>query len=145
MQVKITRFTTLVQNAKTYNIQQRCFFKAVLRYDGGYVYRRKNGERLYLFVLDQADLIHIGILGKLHGTENHYEIWMEGYAATGESGTAQYVGSVKAKSFGGACIKFSKTKEGIKKQWDEYFDSKKLSYWGCRLYDNETDARRAFG
>ena len=74
-----------------------------------------------------------------------YEIWMEGYAATGESGTAQYVGSIKAKSFKDACIKFSKTKEGIEKQWDEFFDSQELSHWGCRLFDNEMDARKAFG
>lgn len=74
-----------------------------------------------------------------------YEIWMEGYAATGESGTARYVDSIKAESFKDACVKFSKTKEGIEEQWDEYFDSQDLSYWGCRLFDNEMDARKAFG
>jgi hypothetical protein len=60
-----------MQNDKTYNIQQRYFFKATLRYDGGYVYRCKDGHRFYLFALDQADLIHIGILGKLYGTEEN--------------------------------------------------------------------------
>jgi hypothetical protein len=74
-----------------------------------------------------------------------YKIWMEGYAATGEKSTAQYVGSVKAKSFKEACIKFSKTKEGIEKQWDEFFEPQNLSFWGCKLFDNEIDARRAFG
>ena len=67
MKVKISRFTTLVQNDKEYNEQQRIFFKAVLRYDGSYIYRCKNGESIYLFALDQADLIHIGILGILYG------------------------------------------------------------------------------
>ncbi len=67
MRVKITRFTTLMQNDKKYNDQQRNFYKAAMRYDCSYLYRHKNGERLYLFALDQTDLIHIGILGKLYG------------------------------------------------------------------------------
>lgn len=32
-----------------------------------------------------------------------YEIWEEGYAATGESGTAHLVGKVMARNFGQAC------------------------------------------
>ena len=74
-----------------------------------------------------------------------YEIWMEGYAATQESETAQYVGSVEARSFKDACIKFSKTEEAVEKQWEEFFDSENLSYWGCRLFDNEADSRKTFG
>ncbi|MCK4826614.1 hypothetical protein KA005_63320 [bacterium] len=74
-----------------------------------------------------------------------YEIWMEGYAATQESDIAQYVGSVEAKSFKEACIKFSKTEEATEKQWEEFFNPTDLSFWGCRLYDNEADARKTFG
>lgn len=74
-----------------------------------------------------------------------YEIWMEGYVATKESDTAQYVGSIEAESFKEACIKFSKTEEGIEKQWDEFFNPINISFWGCRLYDNEKDARKSFG
>ncbi len=68
MQVKITNFTTLMQNGQKYNDQQRSFFKAANRSRNcSYVYRKRNGERLYLFAFDQTDLIHIGILGKLYG------------------------------------------------------------------------------
>ncbi len=56
-----------MQNDKKFNDQQRSFFKAALRYDYDYLYRCKGGGRLYLFAFDQADLIHIGILGKLYG------------------------------------------------------------------------------
>jgi hypothetical protein len=56
-----------MQNDKSFNDQQRRFFKAAVRYDGSYLYRCKDGHRLYLFAFDQADLIHIGILGKLYG------------------------------------------------------------------------------
>ncbi len=67
MLVKISRFTTLMQNDKSFNDVQRNFFKAAMRYDCSYLYRCKGGGRLYLFAFDQADLIHIGILGKLNG------------------------------------------------------------------------------
>jgi len=74
MRVKITKFTTLMQNDKKFNDQQRNFFKATIRYEGGYIYRKKDGQRLYLFAFDQADLIHIGILGKLHGVSKEKEL-----------------------------------------------------------------------
>lgn len=67
MLVKITRFTTLMQNDKKFNDQQRNFFKAAMRYDCSYLHRCKNGERLYLFAFDRVDLIHIGILRVLYG------------------------------------------------------------------------------
>ncbi len=67
MRVKITNFTTLMQNYSELNDQQRNFFKAVMRYDRTYLYRKRDGRRLYLFAFDQADLIHIGILGILYG------------------------------------------------------------------------------
>jgi hypothetical protein len=67
MQVNFTKFTTLLHNDKAFNDVQRAFFKAAMRYDCSYLYRQKDGGRLYLFAFDQADLIHIGILGKLYG------------------------------------------------------------------------------
>lgn len=67
MRVKFSRFTTLLQNDSAFNDLQRSFFKAALRYDCSYLYRTGMGGRLYLFAFDQADLIHIGILGKLYG------------------------------------------------------------------------------
>ena len=66
-----------------------------------------------------------------------FEIWSEGYIITGGSGTALLRGKIKADSFKEACdILFG---------GDRFYNPKNLTYWGCRLFDNETDARKAFG
>ena len=71
-------------------------------------------------------------------TEKLWEIWAEGYVVSGSiSGVARLLGTIRAKSFRKACeIRFNE---------DEYFDSDSLTYWGCRLFDNETEARISFG
>ena len=71
-----------------------------------------------------------------------YEVWLEGYAATGQFGTAQYLGAFTATSFVEAC-----TKAMDHNHMDtRYFQlGTHPSYWGCRFYDNESDARRSFG
>lgn len=69
-----------------------------------------------------------------------YNIWMEGLLITGMEGTpskAWCVAEVEASSFKEACIKYFKD--------DSNFNEEHLSVWGCRLYDNEQDARRLFG
>jgi hypothetical protein len=69
--------------------------------------------------------------------EKEWEIWAEGFAATGESGTAQLMGRVKAKTFKEACrIRFKD---------DRLFNEESLTHWGCRLFDNEVSARKSFG
>ncbi|MCK4826613.1 hypothetical protein KA005_63315 [bacterium] len=77
MRVKITRFTTILENDKSFNNQQRSFFKAPMKYDSSYLYRCRDGGRIYLFAFDQADLIQIGILGILYNlpktTKDHDE------------------------------------------------------------------------
>lgn len=72
-----------------------------------------------------------------------FEIWTEGYMSTGNSGQAYLIGWCNGKNFRDAVerfVKYSAPDTHIK-----YFDLKKLTYWGCRLYDNEHDARKAFG
>lgn len=71
-----------------------------------------------------------------------YEVWSEGYRATGEAGEAQYLGTYKARSFSEACAKWVSTQP---KEDHYFFDPAKLTYWGCRLFDGEADARRSFG
>jgi N6-adenosine-specific RNA methylase IME4 len=66
-----------------------------------------------------------------------YEVWSEGFRATGEHGRAQQHGKVRALSFKDAC-------HGVF-SGDGDFDEDKMTYWGCKLFDNERDARRAFG
>ena len=72
-----------------------------------------------------------------------FEIWSEGYAATGEHSEARFHGKMKAESFIQACIKFFGNKLDINKDGSMRYTYP--SIWGCRLYDNETDARKSFG
>jgi hypothetical protein len=70
-----------------------------------------------------------------------YEVWAEGYAATGEHGTASYVGSVEASSFEEAC-RLLHDPAGYGALGEV---GGRPAYWGCRLFDNEADARKSFG
>jgi len=72
--------------------------------------------------------------------EGMWNVWMEGFRATGESGPATFCGTFPGKTFAEACTNWNK-EEGT----PGYFNAKQLTYWGCCLYDNEIDARRSFG
>lgn len=70
-----------------------------------------------------------------------FDVWSEGYSATGGSAQAFYLGSYPAKTFNEACFKALMTKK-----WDmSFYDMKRNTYWGCRFFDNEADARKSFG
>lgn len=69
-----------------------------------------------------------------------FDIWAEGYSATGEGGKACHFGSAYGKDFKEACITFFST--GSRPGW---FNPDRMTHWGCRLFDNEQDARRSFG
>jgi hypothetical protein len=72
---------------------------------------------------------------------NKYQIWIEGYAATGEHGTAQYHGEYEGETFGEACRNMMRDKK-----WpQDHYDSNHNTYWACRFFDNETDARKSYG
>ncbi|HTB99873.1 MAG TPA: hypothetical protein VK705_04265 [Ferruginibacter sp.] len=88
-----------------------------------------------------------------------YEIWEEGYSATGEHGGAIFLGKSIGRSFKEACCKLmcEKHLEYLKEvQSDEYngydnpndgwsYDPSTNTKWGCHLFDNEVDARKSFG
>lgn len=78
-----------------------------------------------------------------------YEIWSEGFQATGGGGTATLHGKVKAKSFEEAILKFALEHESFFELLDYRPNNNSVgsdyTYWGCRLYDNESEARSAFG
>lgn len=70
-----------------------------------------------------------------------WAIWCEGYAATGESSTASLLGHAYGDTFKEACDKFFE--EAAERR--RLYNRENLTYWGCRLFDNPTDARRSFG
>lgn len=75
------------------------------------------------------------------GKVKTYEIWSEGYCATGDGlCPAQLMGEQDATSFQEACDIFF-----ADERHKGYYNSERLSYWACRLYDNEKDARKSFG
>ena len=69
-----------------------------------------------------------------------YPVWSEGYRATGESNTATYHGMFEGHSFQEAVKNFADTRSK-----PELVNTDQMTYWGCRLYDNPSDAQRSFG
>ena len=70
-----------------------------------------------------------------------FQIWSEGYKATGESGGAHRHGKAEGESFKEACCSFA-SKDS---DFATYFDESGMTYWGCKLFDNEVDARKLYG
>lgn len=66
-----------------------------------------------------------------------FEVWMEGYCATGDKEPAALLGSVFAKDFKRACDVICGENRN--------YNSWRLTVWGCKLFDNEDDARKGFG
>jgi len=69
-----------------------------------------------------------------------WAVWSEGYSTNSDRSAAQRMGVYEADSFQEACDIFGKQAD-----MPELYDSVKLTYWGCRLFDNETDARALYG
>jgi len=76
-------------------------------------------------------------MNHVFGDERVFEVWIEGFAATGEGAPASLKGKVLAKTFREACCRVFKN--------DNLFNAEDLTYWGCRLFDNEASARKSFG
>lgn len=104
-----------------------------------------------------------GIEVKIPRTDHYpnlqeYEVWMEGYAATGESSGATLIGKCMARNFAQAChyIMCKWKLDTIEKEnsvgntqyvnsdrWD--YNPRELSLWACKLYWSEELARKSFG
>jgi hypothetical protein len=69
--------------------------------------------------------------------ERNFKIWSEGYSCTGECSSAIYLGEESDITFKKACVKFFSN--------TVLFDPNRMTYWGCRLFDNEIEARKSFG
>jgi hypothetical protein len=66
-----------------------------------------------------------------------YEIWSEGFATKSGKNKAHLMGKSFGGSFQEACDMFFKG--------SPLYNSAELTHWGCKLYDNETQARQKFG
>lgn len=76
-----------------------------------------------------------------------FDVWSEGYAATGEHGTAMFEGKSSGNTFDEAVIKLLGHRlDKDKEEPDGYRRfAGKLCIWACRIYDNEQEARASFG
>ena len=60
-----------------------------------------------------------------------WHVWREGFDVEGHKDVARFMGKILARTFEEACVK-AMGEPGTSK-------------WGARLFDNEADARKAFG
>ena len=84
-----------------------------------------------------------------------YEIWTEGYIATGENQKAFKLGEGKGNTFDEAVGDYMdnnidhniELNERNKYISEKYYKNRNSNWniWGCNLYDNEIDARESFG
>jgi hypothetical protein len=70
-----------------------------------------------------------------------FEIWTEGFNITGQTSSACYWGKFKTKTFKEAIEKALLAKDYEPK----LYNPEELTYWGCKFFDNEVDARKSFG
>ena len=71
-----------------------------------------------------------------------WQVWSEGYVATGESARATHHGVWPGETFLEACQAWV---DSLPEDNHKYYDKLNNSYWGCRLYPTETLARAMFG
>ena len=78
-----------------------------------------------------------------------YQVWMGGYAATGDHAPAEFCGEYDAESFVEACAAWVNEDKKERKKYfnpnNSIFSPPRPTYWGCSFYDNEADARETFG
>lgn len=80
---------------------------------------------------------------KYDATPKMWQVWTEGYAATGEHHTATYHGEVRAETFEEACRIILGKSLDLREDGSLQYD--RPAVWNCRCFDNEADARKSFG
>lgn len=76
----------------------------------------------------------------------NYEVFIEGYCDNGGRAPSKYLGQHTGRTFAEAARKACVRHYG-EESTKTYFDIRDgiPAFWGCRLYDNHTDAARSFG
>lgn len=71
------------------------------------------------------------------------EIWAEGYVTNGETSPARLLGKFTAQNFREAVEEFRDSLADDRSRNTVNLDT--MTFWGCKLYDNENAARKSFG
>jgi len=80
---------------------------------------------------------------RVRDAEQEFEIWAEGCATTGERSEATFHGTFIAPTFHDAVTQWRDTLEDERTRSLVNLDN--LTFWGRRLFDNETEARKSYG
>lgn len=73
---------------------------------------------------------------------NTYEVWTEGFATNGQRQGATFHGLFEGHNFKEAVISFY---DSANEKTKSCIDIDRMTFWGCRFFDNEDDARKSFG
>lgn len=103
----------------------------------------RKGERISAL----RDKINLRDFKKENQELMQYSLWLEGFQATGNDSAAVYLGTFTATSFVEACKQWHSTlSENNKTNYPLNIDESGIvTYWSCRIFDNELDARKSFG
>jgi hypothetical protein len=69
------------------------------------------------------------------------EVWVEGYAATGERGGCWFAGVAEANTLHEAAEKVAKENRDFRNSYDPV----KHTWWGCRIFESRCEAQKSFG
>ena len=119
------------------------------------------GLTSYRMLFIQEDGVYDGEGNKLEEYKKptypskEYDIWSEGYQVTGNESGAMFLGKETGRNFQDACMKHflrSELEQREKYTESDYYDTKRWDYnpnsntfWGCRLFETEEEARKSFG
>ncbi len=114
--------------------------KAELINPGGRELHFIDGRRLQL-----ADMCNACDEAKIRAfmSTKLWDVWIEGFVVNGSREPAKYLGQTEALSFRDAAEHVLQRCGFIINP--PIFDRQRLTYYGCRLFDNEADARASFG
>lgn len=97
-----------------------------------------------------AKLVESGIvlleLQKYEAGKRMIQVWSEGYQATGERADAMLHGTYEAETLDEAVQKhIAGLSADQRKYWNKNPQTGNWFMWGCKVFDNETDARKSYG
>lgn len=99
-------------------------------------------KRGYYLAVNDLKYIVNKIAKREIGRKITVDIWSDGYRSTGQCGAAIYHGTVHGvSSLREACDEMATNNSTFAK----YYDPNCMTYLGCKLFDNEIEARKHFG
>ena len=76
------------------------------------------------------------------GKRRYIQVWMEGYVDGDQKESARFLGSYNIDGIFRTAVVQALIDNDMSRK---YLDWDNLTWWGCRLFNNESDARRLAG